>query len=105
MVSAQSPAGVNIARSPQNGLGRLAAWCYDHRRRVLLGWLLAVVAVIGLAQWAGSRLDNYFARAAAWSTPGRSAQRSQSDLGDPCRRRRRSRGSRSGIHSRCDQGA
>ncbi len=69
MVSAQSPAGVNIARSPQNGLGRLAAWCYDHRRRVLLGWLLAVVAA-----------------ARPW-------------------RRRRSRGSRSGIHSRCDQGA
>jgi len=40
---------------PRSRLGRLAAWCYDHRRRVLLGWLL-VVAVIGLAQRAGSGL-------------------------------------------------
>jgi hypothetical protein len=36
MESAQSPIDANIARSPQNGLGRLAAWRYDHRRRVLL---------------------------------------------------------------------
>jgi RND superfamily putative drug exporter len=61
MATAQSPTAANIGRSPQNGLGRLAAWCYDHRRRVLAGWLLAVVAIIGLAQWAGSRLDNNFA--------------------------------------------
>ena len=45
MVTAQSPIDANVARSPQNGLGRLAAWCYDHRRRVLAGWL--PVAVIG----------------------------------------------------------
>ena len=31
-------------------------------------------------------------RAAAWAIPGRSAQRSPSDPGHPCRRRRRSRG-------------
>ena len=55
----------------QRGLGRLAAWCYDHRRRVLLGWLLAVVAIIGLAQWAGSRLDNNFALG---SSPSQQAQ-------------------------------
>jgi putative drug exporter of the RND superfamily len=61
MASARSPIGANVARSPRSGLGRLAALCYDHRRRVLLGWLLAVVAIIGLAQWAGSRLDNNFA--------------------------------------------
>ena len=71
MVTAHSPAGVNIARSPQNGLGRLAAWCYDHRRQVLAGWLLAVVAIIGLAQWAGSRLDNNFALG---SSPSQQAQ-------------------------------
>ena len=52
MVTARSPIDANVVRSPQNGLGRLAVWCYDHRRRVLAGWLLAVVAVIGLAQWA-----------------------------------------------------
>src|SRR5580658_415726 len=71
MVTARSPIDVNVARSPQNGLGRLAAWCYDHRRRVLAGWLLAVVAVIGLAQWAGSRLDDNFALG---SSPSQQAQ-------------------------------
>jgi RND superfamily putative drug exporter len=63
MASAQSQAGANVARSPLGRLGRLgrlAGWCYDHRRLVLLGWVLAVVAVIGLAQWSGSRLDNSF---------------------------------------------
>src|ERR1700689_910985 len=65
MASTKSPIGVNVARSPRSGLGRLAAWCYDHRRRVLLGWFLAVVAIIGLAQWAGSRLDNNFALGSA----------------------------------------
>ncbi len=71
MASAQNPADANIARSPQNGLGRLTAWCYGHRPRVLLGWLLAVVAIIGLAQWAGSRLDNNFTLA---SSPSQQAQ-------------------------------
>jgi hypothetical protein len=58
---ARGPAGPAAARLSERGLGRLAAWCYDHRRRVLAAWVLAVVAVIGLAQWAGSRLDNNFA--------------------------------------------
>ena len=71
MTTTQNPAGANVARLADNGLGRLAGWCYDHRRRVLLGWLLAVVAVIGLAQWAGSRLDNNFALA---SSPSQQAQ-------------------------------
>ena len=71
MTSTKSPIGVNVARSPRSGLGRLAAWCYDHRRRVLLGWFLAVVAIIGLAQWAGSRLDNNFALG---SSPSQQAQ-------------------------------
>ena len=65
---AQRPA---VARLSARGLGRLAAWCYDHRRRVLLGWLLVVVAIIGLAQWAGSRLDNNFALA---GSPSQQAQ-------------------------------
>ncbi len=71
MASAKSPVGAKIARSPRSGLGGLAAWCYDHRRRVLVCWLLAVVAVIGLAQWAGSRLDNNFALD---SSPSQQAQ-------------------------------
>ena len=49
MTTTQNSAGTNVARLADSGLGRLAGWCYDHRRRVLLGWLLVVVAVIGLA--------------------------------------------------------
>ncbi|MGB6455982.1 MAG: MMPL family transporter [Streptosporangiaceae bacterium] len=71
MTSTQSRTGPNTARARQDGLGRLAAWCYDHRRRVLLGWLLAMVAVIGLSQWAGSRLDDNFALG---SSPSQQAQ-------------------------------
>ena len=68
---AQSPAAANIARPAVSGLGRFAAWCYDHRRRVLLGWVLAALAVIGLVHWAGSRLDNNFALA---GSPSQQAQ-------------------------------
>ena len=56
---------------PEHGLGRLAGWCYDHRRRVLAGWIVAVIAVIGLAQATGSRLDNNFALA---GSPSQQAQ-------------------------------
>jgi putative drug exporter of the RND superfamily len=65
MASAPTLTGADNARPAQDGLGRLAGWCYDRRRRVLLGWMLAVVAIIGLAQWAGSRLDNNFALGSA----------------------------------------
>src|SRR5580704_4252249 len=41
-------------------LGRTGAWCYDHRRRVLAGWLAGVVAVIALATIAGPRFENIF---------------------------------------------
>src|SRR5262249_32736245 len=72
----------------------LAAWCYDHRRRVLLGWLLAVVAVIGLAQWAGSRLDNNFALAGSPSQQAQNllASRFPSQKGDSADVVLRSRG-------------
>ena len=71
MAITRSPVGPNVARPAASGLGRLAARCYDHRRRVLAGWLLVVVAVIGLAQWAGSRLDNNFVLA---GSPSQQAQ-------------------------------
>ena len=50
MAGARSPDEANTARHEASLLGRLAAWCYDHRHRVLLGWLLAVLVVAGLAQ-------------------------------------------------------
>src|SRR5215831_7734694 len=74
MANGQSTIDANAARSVSrgpSGLGRLAAWCYDHRRRVLVGWVLAVVAISGLAQWAGSRLDNDFTLG---SSPSQQAQ-------------------------------
>jgi hypothetical protein len=43
---AQDPAGGTVARRSERGPGRLAAWCYDHRRRVLAGWVLAVVVML-----------------------------------------------------------
>jgi uncharacterized membrane protein YdfJ with MMPL/SSD domain len=70
-IPAQGPARPVVARLSERGLARLAAWCYDHRRRVLAGWVLAVVAVTGLAQWAGSQLDNNFALA---GSPSQQAQ-------------------------------
>ncbi len=41
-------------------LGRLAGWCYDHRRLVVIIWILAVIAVIGSAQAFGSRFSDSF---------------------------------------------
>ena len=41
-------------------LGRIGAWCYDHRRRVLAGWILAVLAIAAVAVVAGSRFENDF---------------------------------------------
>ena len=44
----------------RNRLGRVGAWCYDHRRRVLVGWIVGVVAVIALAGLVGSRFEDDF---------------------------------------------
>jgi hypothetical protein len=40
MASTQSPIGASVPRPAENGLGRLAAWCYDHRRRMRLARLV-----------------------------------------------------------------
>jgi putative drug exporter of the RND superfamily len=53
---------VQVTNSPSlGGLGRLAAWCYDHRRVVLGGWIVVVVAVIGLSGAIGSAFSDNFA--------------------------------------------
>ena len=41
-------------------LGRLAGWCYDHRRRVLVLWILGIIAVTVVAQAVGTRYQNNF---------------------------------------------
>ncbi len=38
----------------------IAAWCFRHRRVVVLGWLMAVAAVFGLSQVSGSAYSNSF---------------------------------------------
>jgi RND superfamily putative drug exporter len=45
---------------PASRLGRIGAWCYDHRRRVLAGWILGVIAIAAVAVVAGSRFENDF---------------------------------------------
>ena len=37
---------------------RLARWCFEHRRRVLAGWLVAIVLFLGLSQAAGSSFNS-----------------------------------------------
>ena len=41
-------------------LGRAGAWCFDHRRIVLAGWIAGVAAIIAVAATAGSRFQNDF---------------------------------------------
>ena len=41
MATTQRPIGATVPRPAGPGPGRLAAWCYDHRRRVLASWPLA----------------------------------------------------------------
>src|ERR1017187_963506 len=41
-------------------LGRLAGWCYDHRRRVLLVWVAGIIVITVLAQTMGSRFQDSF---------------------------------------------
>jgi uncharacterized membrane protein YdfJ with MMPL/SSD domain len=45
----------------RNGvLSRLAGWCYDHRRRVLLIWLVALVVVSVVSGIIGSNYEDRF---------------------------------------------
>jgi RND superfamily putative drug exporter len=41
-------------------LGRLAGRCYDHRRTVLVAWILAIVALTVISQAVGTRYQNNF---------------------------------------------
>ncbi len=46
--------------APSTGFGRLGAWCYDHRRRVLLAWIALVIAIVAVSTAAGSHYENNF---------------------------------------------
>jgi RND superfamily putative drug exporter len=41
----------------------LARWCFEHRRKVVAGWLLALVAVLAIAMSAGSAFNSNFSLA------------------------------------------
>jgi RND superfamily putative drug exporter len=41
-------------------LARVGVWCFDHRWRVLAGWILAVIAIIAIATLSGSRFQDSF---------------------------------------------
>jgi RND superfamily putative drug exporter len=49
-----------LSPPPPTGLGRLAAWCFDHRRRVVAIWVAVLVAVIAVSQVVGGDLTNSF---------------------------------------------
>ncbi len=71
-------AGTAVRRLPgptpdpqsRSALGRWAARCYDHRRTVLLVWILLVIGVTVIAQVVGTRFENDFT---AGSTPSQRA--------------------------------
>ena len=41
-------------------LARLARWCFHHRRRVVLGWLAALVVLVAITTMTGSKFDSDF---------------------------------------------
>ena len=47
---------------------RLSRWCFEHRRKVVAGWLLALVLVLGLSLTLGSKFSSDF------SLPGTDSQ-------------------------------
>jgi RND superfamily putative drug exporter len=49
-------------------VSRLASWCFDHRRRIVVIWLLAAVALLGVNRAAGSNFN------AALSLPNTDSQ-------------------------------
>jgi RND superfamily putative drug exporter len=79
---------IGVERRPQQtypgGLARLAGWCYDHRRSVVIGWIVIVVAVIGLSRVVGSNFSNNFASGNSASQRAQHllAQRFPSQAGD-----------------------
>jgi|ERR1035441_4681834 hypothetical protein len=51
-------------------LGRWAARCYDHRRTVLVVWILLIIGVTAISQVIGTRFQNDFT---AGNTPSQQA--------------------------------
>jgi RND superfamily putative drug exporter len=60
MAITTQPAFVPSGLRPTGPLGRLAGWCYRHRRRVVLGWVALFVLLSGLGATAGSSFRDTF---------------------------------------------
>ncbi len=61
--STAGPAAPSTAGAPtaeHSALGRLAGWCFDHRRRVLLVWIGVIIVITVVAQSMGSRFQDSF---------------------------------------------
>jgi RND superfamily putative drug exporter len=41
-------------------MARMARWCFEHRRKVVVAWLLALVIVVGVGRAAGSSFSSNF---------------------------------------------
>jgi putative drug exporter of the RND superfamily len=52
----------SVVPATLHGLGRMAAACFDHRRRVLSIWAVTLVAVIAVSQIVGGHLSNNFSQ-------------------------------------------
>ena len=49
------------SRPEATSLGRLAGWAYDHRRRVLVAWIVGLIGVIALGGFiVGGRFQDSF---------------------------------------------
>ncbi|MGH9080105.1 MAG: MMPL family transporter, partial [Acidimicrobiales bacterium] len=55
-----SPSEPEPATAGESAIGRLAGWCHDHRRRVLVLWIAAIIVVTVVAQSMGSRFQESF---------------------------------------------
>ncbi|HUJ66681.1 MAG TPA: hypothetical protein VLX59_14140, partial [Acidimicrobiales bacterium] len=51
---------MSVRSAETAGLGRLAGWCYGHRRWVLLMWVAGAVVIIGFSSSIGSAFSNNF---------------------------------------------
>jgi putative drug exporter of the RND superfamily len=53
-------AASSAMRRRSSPLSRLSRWCFHHRGRVVLGWLAALVVLVGISTAMGSRFDADF---------------------------------------------
>ncbi len=60
MFVTENPSPSPSVSAPPTGLGRLAGRCYDHRRTVLIVWILAIIGSTVIAQVAGTHFQNKF---------------------------------------------